>query len=105
MDRRAHERALDDGSPLQGPRQLVAFELLEPRPDPDVHGRRVLRLDPADALERAGERRAGALEKELARQQGAVQLALREDALGDHSRRRSSSTVSPTASRLARETA
>ena len=58
-----------------------AREPVEPRPQPDVHRRRVLRLDPADALERARDRHPAPLEQQLPREQGPVQLTLGEDSL------------------------
>ena len=56
----------------------VALEALEPRPEPDVHRGRVLRLDPADPVEGLRDWRPRALEQQLAREQGTVQLALGE---------------------------
>ena len=82
VDRRAHERRLDDRPALERPREIVAAEALEARPQPDVRVRRVLILDPADPLERARDRYAHALEQELASEQRSVQLALREHAVG-----------------------
>ena len=74
-----HQRALDDCLPLERPRQLVALEALEPCPEPHVHQRCVLRLDPADALERTGDGRLRALEQQLPREQCPVQLTLGQD--------------------------
>ena len=82
VDRAAHQRALDDGSPLQRLRQLRAFEAFEPRPQPDVGGRRVLRLHPAHPLDRPRERRARALQQHLPSQQGAVRSAFGQRPLG-----------------------
>ena len=59
----------------------LELEPLQPRPEPDVAGGRVLRLEPADLLDRARERHPRALEQQLAREQRAVELARREDAL------------------------
>ena len=56
-------------------------EVREPRPEPDVHGRRVLRLDPPDPLERRGQRHAPALQEQLAAEHRPVQLPLGEDTL------------------------
>jgi hypothetical protein len=80
VDCRAHERRLDDAAPLERPRQGVALEILEARPQADVTGRRVLHLEAADPLERARDRQAPALEQELPGEESAVQLALREHA-------------------------
>ncbi len=76
MDRLAHERGLDHRAPLERAGEVVAPEPLEARPEPDVGVRRVLILDAADPLERARNREARAFEKQLAREQRAVQLAL-----------------------------
>jgi hypothetical protein len=72
MDREAHQRALDDGAPLERAIERVALEPVEPRPQSDVHRRRVLRLDAADPLERLRQAVSLALEEELAREQCAV---------------------------------
>jgi hypothetical protein len=76
VDRRAHQRRLHDLPPLQRPREVTQGEPVEPRPEADVRGRRVLRLQAADSLERPRHRQPGALEQELPRQQRAVQAAL-----------------------------
>ena len=55
---------------------------LHPGEQADVHRRRVLRLDPADPLERLRQRAGERLEQALAGEQRPVQLALAEDALG-----------------------
>ena len=93
VDRAAHQRALDDRSPLQRLRQLRAFEAFEPRPQPDVGGRRVLRLHPAHPLDRPRERRARALQQHLPSQQGAVQLAFGQRPLGHRRSLRSRRSV------------
>ncbi len=79
MDGRAHDRRLHDPAALEGSSEIVAFEAVHPRPQADVHRRRVLRLEPAHALEDPGDRRAGPLEQELAREQSAVELAPGQD--------------------------
>jgi hypothetical protein len=81
VDGGAHERALDRAPALEGTRQLGEGEPLEPRPQRDVGRRRVLRLQPADLLERACERQPRALKQKLAREERAVQVARGEDAL------------------------
>jgi hypothetical protein len=78
----AHQRSLDDPAPLEPPRQRIALESLDPRPEADVTGGRVLRLEAADPLDRALDRRSRALEQELAREKRPVQLIVRQDALG-----------------------
>ena len=80
VDRRAHQRPLHDAAALQRARQRVALEALQPRPQPDVHRRRVLRLQAAHALERPRDRERRALEQHLAGEQRAVELALGQDA-------------------------
>jgi hypothetical protein len=70
---------------LQRAGQRVAVELGHPRPQPDVHRRRVLRLQPADGVQRRRDRAARRLEQPLAREHRAVELALGEDALGHRS--------------------
>ena len=82
MDRHAHQRGLDDRAALEGARELVALEARQARPQPDVHGRRVLRLQAADPLQRPGQRVAAALQQQLTREHGAVELALAENAFG-----------------------
>src|SRR5438067_9426462 len=78
VDRRAQQRALHDRPLLQcrvevGPRKTV-----HPRPQSDVHRRRVLRLEPAHLLEHRGDRQPRWPQQELAVQQGEAQLALRK---------------------------
>src|SRR6266511_5798916 len=82
VDRRSHERALDDAPPLERARKLVAVEPLDTGPETDVHCRRVLRLEPAHALEHAWQGRAHPLEQQLPREQRSVQLPLGQRALG-----------------------
>ena len=86
MDRLAHQRPLDHASPPERPRQVVALEPLDGRPEPDVPVRRVLVLDPADPLEHPRDRQAHALEQQLPGEERPVQLPRRQDALG-HGRR------------------
>ena len=81
VDRLAHQRGLDDGTPFEGSREIVAPEAFEARPEPDVRVRRVLVLDAAEPLQRTRDRQARTLEKKLPGEQCAVQLALRESAL------------------------
>jgi hypothetical protein len=80
VDRRPHHRPLDDAPLHERTGQLIAFEPLEARPEPDVHRRGVLRLDPADPFQGAGERRLRALEQQLPPEQRPVQFPLRERA-------------------------
>jgi hypothetical protein len=80
VDRRAHERALDDRALLERAGQRVALEALQTGPQADVHRRRVLRLESGDELQRARDRDARALEQQLAGEQRPVELAAAERA-------------------------
>jgi hypothetical protein len=82
VDRVAHQRRLHEAAPLERAGQRAALEALHPRPEPDVGGGCVLRLDAADLLNGARQGQRPALEEELAGHQRAVQLAASEDALG-----------------------
>ena len=57
-------------------------EAVQPRPQPDVGGRGELRLQPGDPLEGGHDAEAHALQEQLPSERRAVQLALRQDALG-----------------------
>src|SRR5215472_14718369 len=81
MDGSAQDRRLDERPASQRPRQRLALEPLEARPERDVRRRRVLRLDAAHPLDRPRQRQARALEQQLSRQHRTVELALREDSL------------------------
>jgi len=76
--RDAQQRRLHDGALLERRGQRIALEVLQARPQADVHRRRVLRLDASDLLERPRQRHDGALEQPLASQQCAVELPLAE---------------------------
>src|SRR5262249_44231418 len=78
MDRSSHQRSLYDGAAVQRTGERGTLEGGEPRPQPDVHRGRVLRLDPADAFEGARDRKGRPLEQELPRQHRSVQLTRRE---------------------------
>ena len=52
VERRAHERALDDRRSAIAAIEVGRVEAGEPRPEGDVRRRRLLRLQPADALDR-----------------------------------------------------
>jgi hypothetical protein len=95
VDRHPHERRLDDRPSLERARKGVALEAVEPRPQPDVHRRRVLRLQPTDALQGTGQRHAQPLEQQLARQQGAVELAPGERAGGQGRNRYATTRAAP----------
>jgi hypothetical protein len=74
--RRAHQGALDDRAALQGAIQLYSLESLHPRPETDVHRRRILRLQRAHPVEDLRQRRRDALQQHLACEQGPVELPL-----------------------------
>ena len=82
VDRRPHERRLDDGPLLEGLGQRRTTEAGEPGPQPDVARRRVLRLEPADLLDGVLERDRRAFEQQLAGEQRAVEGAAGQDAFG-----------------------
>ena len=103
MDRRPHQRRLDHRPALERPGQRCAFD---PRAatrarctSPARTGPGSRRFAPAPS-----ERTSTALEEELAREQRAVQLPLRENALAQRSARKAI-IVSPTAFRLWGDTA
>ena len=81
VDRLAHQRGLDDRTSFEGAREIVTPKAFEARPEPDVRVRCVLILDAGEPLQRARDRETHTLEEELAGEQCAVQLALRESAL------------------------
>jgi len=84
MDCHAHERPLNDQSSLQRTIEVVALEALKPRPEADVHRRRVLRLQPGDLLKRFGQCRPRPREQQLAREQCTVKVALSQGGQGDN---------------------
>jgi hypothetical protein len=79
MDRRPHERCLNDAMTLEGLGQVLPAKAIEARPQTDVARWRVLHLDAAHLLEgtRDGERRT--FEQELPTKQSPPELPLRED--------------------------
>ena len=81
VDGAAHQRRLDHLARLERARERVALEAGDPRPQPEVHRRRVLRLQPAHPLEHARGRQAGALQQPLAGEQRSIERAGGEDAL------------------------
>src|SRR6185503_7739710 len=86
VDRRPHEGCLDDGPVLEPRGEVVAAEVAQPGPQPDIAGGRVLRLEAAHLLDRLWDRELRALEEQLSGEQGTVQGAPRQDRLG-HRRR------------------
>ena len=79
---------------------VVAAEPGQPRPQPDVARRRVLRLEAADLLDRLGDGQRRALEQQLAGEERAVEVALGEDPLGH--RRDDGTEARPPVTRLDR---
>ena len=82
VDRRPHERGLDDAPILQRRGQRVAPEAGQPRPQPHVARWGVLGLEAADLVDRLGDGQRRALQEQLAGEERAVQGALGEDPLG-----------------------
>jgi hypothetical protein len=82
VDRDPHQRALDDLALLQGLRQRDGGEVPQPRPQPEVHRRRVLGLDTAQPLERVRRRSVRALQQQLPREQRPIELPPAERAHG-----------------------
>ncbi len=103
VDGRAHQRPLRHRSPLERPRQPGALEALDPRPEPDVHRRGVLRLEAGHALERPGQGERFPPEEQLAGEQSAIQLTPRErPLLGQPAHLTAAKPVSPGGSRRSR---
>src|SRR5262249_45733698 len=69
VDRPAHERRLHDDFALERAIEILALEPVDARREADVAVRRVLVLDPAEALQDPWERHADALEEELPREE------------------------------------
>jgi hypothetical protein len=78
VDRSAEQRSLYGPLLLERARQVGEAEAVEPRPEPDVGGGGVLRLQAADPFQGSDERRARAAQEELPGEQRPVQLARRE---------------------------
>jgi hypothetical protein len=73
VDRRPHQRRLDDGAVLERPRQVFALEAGDPRPEADVPRWCVLGLEAADLLDRLGERQPRPREQQLTLEQRAIE--------------------------------
>src|SRR5262249_35416926 len=69
---------LDDPAVFERLRQLLALNAGNPGPERDIPGRRVLRLERADLLDRLVDRHRRAFEEQLTRQEGPVELSLRQ---------------------------
>jgi hypothetical protein len=76
VDGVAHQRRLHQRAPLERARQRVALEALDARPETDVPGRGVLRLQAADLLDSAREPEEPPLEQQLPGEQRSVSARL-----------------------------
>src|SRR5712671_758056 len=74
VQRAAHQRGLVNKVSGKCRLELLAFEVSDPRPKPDVRRRRVLRLHAGKALDRGHPVEIDALEQHLARERPAIQL-------------------------------
>ena len=63
VDRVAHQRRLDEGTPFESTRHRLPLQAVDPRPEADIRRRRVLRLDAAHPLDGAGQGEAAAFEQ------------------------------------------
>jgi hypothetical protein len=79
VERRAHQRGLDDRTLAEGPIEPGRVEVDEPRPEREIRRRRLLRLEPAERLDGRGRVEVGPLEEQLPRQRRPVDRAIRED--------------------------
>ena len=78
----AHQQAARRASAEERTVERLWTEAVQPRPQPDVRGGGELRLQPGDPLEGGHDAEAHALQEQLPSERRAVQLALRQDALG-----------------------
>ncbi len=81
MDGRPHHGGLYDLAGLERGGQVGAGKAVEPRPEADVAGRRVLRLQTADPLDRRGRPEPAPLQEQLAAEHRPVQRQLGEHPL------------------------
>ena len=95
MERAPLEQRLHEPSPRERLRQLVALEAVEPRPEREIGNRRRLRLQAAEPLDRLNGAQWLPLEQELPLEQGAVEVAPREDTLGSRHAGEASSAAAP----------
>src|SRR5207244_6141241 len=72
------ELGLDDAALLEPLGELLLAESLQTRPQRDVRGLRKLRLQHADALDRARHGQLAAAQQQLPLEQGAIQLPQRQ---------------------------
>ena len=85
VDRPAHQRHPHDGPIDQQVGELLAPEVHEAGPEPDVRGVRGLGLHPDEMLERRRDRQRGPAQEELSIERGAVQGADAEGLAGGRS--------------------
>ena len=89
MERRAHQAGLDEPALLEGPCHLRGVEALEPRPQGEVRGGGLLRLEPADRRRRIDDVEPAPVEQVLAREGRPVQRVARQDgSVGSEGKRR-----------------
>jgi hypothetical protein len=81
VNRAAEQRPLNDAALFERGRERIAPEVAHARPEADVSRWCVLRLQPTHPFERRDQWQGRALEQELAREQGAIELARGQDAL------------------------
>ena len=81
VDGRSHEGSLHHAASLKQSVEVVATELGESGPEPEVTRGRVLGLEPAEPLDRARDRHLDAFQQQLAGQKRPVQLPLGEGPL------------------------
>ena len=81
VDRRAQQRRLDHLAALQQTDQFFAIEVRDAGPEPDVHRRCVLRLEPTHPLKRGGDVERHPVQQQLAREQRPMQIAPGENPL------------------------
>ena len=80
VQRLAHEGCAYDGTVVQSVAQIVPLETLKPSGERDVGRARTLALERAEAVDSGRDVERDAVEQELARQCGAVQLAATQPA-------------------------
>jgi hypothetical protein len=80
MERRAHQRRLDDRPVVEGTDELIDAEAGEARPEGDVRPVRVLRLEAGQPADDLRDLAPMPLQQALAGERRAVQGARRDDA-------------------------
>ena len=79
VQRRAHQRALDEPPTRDGAVQVPGLERREPRPQADVGRRGLLRLEPTDPLDGVDHAEIRRLEQQLTSERGPTEPARAED--------------------------